>query len=167
MLQLVGILLNVATCRTCYWSEMRPTCGKSNQKYPMFPYKIYGTAHQQHKNDPRTGSIPRQNIAGSAPLQRTHIVQWVELWGILDQSEAPSKLFVNSTCVASMSGWSGSTKMKLCVALGVCLAGLLVLMTSVKAKKGPLVTDMVSLLHVTQSILFVERHLLSVHLESK
>jgi len=43
-----------------------------------------------------------------------------------------------------MSGWSGSTKMKLCVALGVCLAGLLVLMTSVKAKKGPLVTDMVS-----------------------
>ena len=66
MLQLVGILLNVATCRTCYWSEIRPTCGKSNQKYPMFPYKIYGTAHQQHKNDPQTGSIPRQNIAGSA-----------------------------------------------------------------------------------------------------
>lgn len=133
----------------------------------MFPYKTYGTAHQQHKNDPHTGSIPRQNIAGSAPLHdvraRTSCSGWSSGASLTNQ-----KLPANYSIIArvSMSGWSGSTKMKLCVALGVCLAGLLVLMTSVKAKKGPLVTDMVSLLHVTQSILFVERHLLSVHLES-
>jgi len=39
------------------------------------------------------------------PARRTHIVQWVELWSILDQSEAPSKLFVNSTCVDEWMVW--------------------------------------------------------------